>query len=124
MLRAVVEGTAFSLRQVRDWLAEHGAVAETHIANGGGSRNPLQAQVLADTLQAPLSVTEIEEGCRGAALLGAVAAGALSLEDARLLRPACTTLEPNPAHFALYDEAYQRFLALQEATDKAWPPKR
>lgn len=124
MLRAVVEGTAFSLRQVRHWLAEHGAVAHEHIANGGGARNPLQVQVLADTLQASLFVTQIEDGCRGAALLGAVAAGALNLEDARLLPPAYTTVEPNPAHFALYDEAYQRFLALQDATDKAWPPKR
>ena len=124
MLRAVVEGTAFSLRQVRDWLASNGAVADTHIANGGGARNPLQVQVLADVLQTPVQVADVEEGCRGAALLGAVAAGKLTLEQARLLAPATRIFEPNAANGDVYDIAYQQFLALQDASDKAWPPKR
>ena len=124
MLRAVIEGTAFSLRQVRDWLASHSAVADEHIANGGGARNPLQVQVLADVLQTPVDVTNVEEGCRGAALLGAVAAGKLTLEQARLLPLATRVFEPNAANRNVYDAAYQQFLAQQDATDKAWPSKR
>lgn len=124
MVRAVMEGVAFSLRQVRDWLAGNGAVANEHIANGGGARNPLQAQVLADVLQVPVLTTEVEEGCRGAALLGAVAAGFLSLEEARCLRPTMRAFEPNAANRAVYDDAYQRFLRAQDAADNVWPPKR
>ncbi len=117
LLRAVLEGTAFSLRQVRDWLATHVLDATRTVATGGGAHNPIQAQVLADVLQQPVDVANCEEGCRGAALLGAVAAGIVSLEHARLATPAYTRYAPQPTSAAVYDEAYQRFLALQRATD-------
>lgn len=118
MLRAVLEGTAFALRQVRDWLGSEGVTAQRHIANGGGARNAVQAQVLADVLGTPIEVSGCEDGCRGAALLGAVAAGAMELEEARVLGPAMTVHEPGEAHRAVYDDAYDRFLRVQGASDQ------
>ena len=121
LMRAVIEGVAFSLRQVRDWLGEHGPHAERHAATGGGARNPVQMQILADILGVPIDVAACEEGCRGAALLGAVAAGTMTLEDARMLSPRYTTFTPDPTLGAAYDEAYSRFLAVQSATDRIAP---
>lgn len=119
LLRAVVEGTAFALRQVRDWLAGHGLKARRIVATGGGARNPLQLRVLADVLGEPVLAADVEEGCRGAALLGGVAAGLLDLERARQMAPAWQRIEPSEAGSASYREAFARFLAVQAAADRA-----
>lgn len=117
LLRAVSEGVAFALRQVRDWLGKEGLTASHTVATGGGARNALQAQILADVLGAEVEVADCEEGCRGAALLGAIAAGTMPLETARCLRPASTRYSPDPGVVAIYDAAFVRWLALQAATD-------
>ena len=117
LLRAVVEGVAFSLRQVRDWLDRERLAANRVVATGGGARSALQAQALADILGTAVEVANAEEGCRGAALLGAVAAGAMSIEQARLLAPAYTVYGPNPEVHELYEDAYSRWRRLQTATD-------
>ena len=121
MLRAVGEGIAYSLRQVREQLAAGGLRAERTIATGGGAKEPAQAQIVADVLQGPVLVAECEEGCRGAALLGAVAAGLIDLEAARTLAPSYRRFAPEPATAEAYDAAYRRFLAVQAATDRIEP---
>jgi sugar (pentulose or hexulose) kinase len=118
LLRAVVEGVAFALRQVREWLAQRGLSGDTTFATGGGAQNPLQAQVLADVLHQPIRVAAFEEGCRGAALLGGVAAGLLSLDEARLMPAEGRVYEPDPALGGLYDEAFSRWVTLQCGTDE------
>jgi len=123
LLRAVGEGIAFSIRQVRDWLAANSLAANRTVATGGGAHDTFEAQLLADVLQQPILVADCEEGCRGAALLAAVAAGLMSLEEARTLLPQYVSFDPDPSLAAVYDDAYARFLACQEATDRAWPPK-
>lgn len=117
MVRAVGEGIAYSLRQVRDHLAAGGLTAERTVATGGGAHDPVQAQIVADVLGEPVTVAQVEEGCRGAALLGAVAAGAMSLEAARTLAPQHIEYRPDAATRPPYDAAYDRFLAVQAALD-------
>lgn len=117
MVRAVLEATAFSLRQVRDWLAAEGLRASRTVATGGGARNALQVQVLSDVLGDPVHAGEFEEGCRGAALLGGVAAGLIELETARVLPAPLTVSVPSNDAAGVYDEAFARFLAVQRATD-------
>jgi sugar (pentulose or hexulose) kinase len=117
----VGEGIAYSLRQVRDHLADGGLRALRTIATGGGAHDPVQAQLVADVLQQQVLVAECEEGCRGAALLGAVAAGLMELEAARTLAPACMRYEPDATTAAAYDAGYRRFLAVQAATDRIRP---
>ncbi len=117
MLRAVAEGIAFSLRQVREHLNAGGAVASRTVATGGGAHDPAMAQLVADVLGETVLVAMAEEGCRGAALLGAVAAGALTLEAARVLQPAYARYEPDVTTSPAYDAAYERFLRAQRALD-------
>ena len=119
LLGAVSEGVAFALRQVRDWLAENGLVATRVVATGGGAHNPVQAGILAGVLGIPVEVADVEEGCRGAALLGAVAAGLIDLDAARTLRPATTTYEPMDTF--VYDAPFERWKRLQAATDTVGP---
>ncbi|MGD9932791.1 MAG: FGGY-family carbohydrate kinase [Dehalococcoidia bacterium] len=117
LLRSIVEASAFSLRQVRDWLATQGLRASGTVATGGGARNPLQAQVLSDVLGDAVDVCGFEEGCRGAALLGAVAAGFVDLEAARTLPVSAARYEPRATDAPAYQVALERFLAVQRATD-------
>jgi sugar (pentulose or hexulose) kinase len=120
-VRAVGEGIACSLRQVRDHISAAGLAAERTVATGGGAHDAGQARIVAGVLQQPVAVARCEEGCRGAALLGAVAAGIIDVEAARLLDPGYDLFEPEPAHAAAYDAAYRRFLAVQAATDRIEP---
>jgi xylulokinase len=122
MLRAVLEGTAFALLQVKEWLAGKGLTAERVVAMGGGSRNPLQVRILADVLGVPVLTAGVEEGCRGAALLGAVAAGLVDLETARALAPPYELTQPDPATAAAYPAACERFLSAQVAPDTLESP--
>lgn len=120
LLRAVCEGVAFALRQVRDWLTSHGLTATETFATGGGAHNPVQAQILADVLGTKVNVARVEEGCRGAALLGAVAAGEMTLDQARALRPERVEYAPDPVLEGTHAHTFERFLRLQAATDSVY----
>ena len=117
MVRAVAEGIAFSLRQVRAHLNAGGLEATRTVATGGGAHDPAMAQLVADVLGETVLVAKAEEGCRGAALLGAVAAGEMTLEEARTLKPEYHRYEPDATTSPAYDAAYERFLRAQRALD-------
>jgi xylulokinase len=77
MIRAVMEGVAFGLRDGLDLMVGAGVAQPTQIrASGGGTRSPLWRQILADVLDADIAVVGTEEGAAyGAALLAGVGAG-------------------------------------------------
>ena len=76
LVRAVLEGVAFGLRDCLDVLRSLGVEARTARASGGGARSRLWLRIVASALDVPLELTESEEGSAlGAALLGGVAGG-------------------------------------------------
>jgi xylulokinase len=78
MTRAVVEGVSFGLRDGFELIkqSEAGRVIDQIRVSGGGAKNPLWRQILADVLGAPLySVEALEGAAYGAALLAGVGAG-------------------------------------------------
>lgn len=77
MVRALLEGVAFGLRDGLDLMSAAGMPAPREIrASGGGIASPLWRQVLADVLEAELVTVNTTEGAAfGAALLATVAAG-------------------------------------------------
>jgi xylulokinase len=118
LVRAVLEGVAFGLR---DSLALLRALGPDPIAgrvSGGGARGRLWLEIVASVLGLPLELTNSEEGSAyGAALLAGVAAGTFgSCEEAveRCVRVRAV-VEPEPAWTAAYDEAYSRFRELYPA---------
>jgi xylulokinase len=106
MTRAVLEGVAFALGEGMDLMRGLGLDPKAGVVAGGGV-NKLWQQIIADVLNMPvtLGATEHASG-RGAALLGAVAAGmAPSTTKSTWPLPSDTrVMEPIPANARLYVE--------------------
>ncbi len=79
LMRAALEGVAFSLRQALGALEKTGSQAQELLLGGGGTSHELWRQLLASVLQRPLRVlSDADVSATGAALLGGVAIGAYS----------------------------------------------
>ena len=116
LLRAALEGAAFAIRDALDALLGEPLSSERgprylRLA-GGGTLAVGWRQLLADVLGLPLYAVDIPAASgRGAALLGAVAAGLLSFDDIAgpLAPPASLVAEPDPAIAASHAERHARF---------------
>ncbi|KPV53744.1 xylulose kinase, partial [Kouleothrix aurantiaca] len=77
LVRAVMEGVAFGLRDNLELLRGLGVVPATAAVSGGASKSPVWRQILTDILGIPLYTINSSEGAAlGAAILAAVGAGA------------------------------------------------
>jgi len=119
LLRSVLEGVAFALKDGLLALEDAGpGIGGLRLA-GGGTRDPRWRQMLADVLGRPLlAVPDSSASARGAALLAGVAAGAYRDEEDTLpLAPEPVLVaEPGP-EAEHYVEAYERYKGL-------YPPLR
>ena len=118
LVRAVLEGVAYALRDSLELLRELGVPVELGRVSGGGARSELWLEILASVLGLPLERTAAEEGAAyGAALLGGVAAGVWA--DVEEAVAACVRVtkstDPDPAWTRAYDEGYARFRRLYPA---------
>jgi xylulokinase len=76
LVRAVLEGVAFGLRDALELVRGMGIEVTELRASGGGTRSPLWRQIMADVLEAELVTVATAEGAAyGAAVLAAVGAG-------------------------------------------------
>src|SRR5207253_5551636 len=84
IVRAILEGVAFSLRDTFEIFKEMGVPIETIRLGGGGARSILWRQIQADVYGREVETVKAEEGAAyGAALLAGVGAGAwASVDDA------------------------------------------
>jgi xylulokinase len=118
MVRAVLEGVAYGLRDSLDLIHDLGIQAPAGRVSGGGARSDLWMQILASVLELPLERVAVEEGAAfGAAILGGVAAGVWSDVDAGVaatVRPGAT-IEPVPRWVEAYREGHARYTALYPA---------
>jgi xylulokinase len=118
LVRAVLEGVAFGLRDCLDVLRELGVDARTARVSGGGARASLWLRIVASVLDVPLEQTASEEGsAMGAALLGGVAGGVF--EDVHEAVARCVrvtgTVEPDPDWRDAYAELLPPYRALYPA---------
>jgi xylulokinase len=118
LVRAVLEGVAFGLRDCLDVLRSLGVDARVARASGGGVRSRLWLRIVASALDVPLELTESEEGSAlGAALLGGVAGGVfVDVREAveRCVRVA-DVVEPDQAWRDAYAEIHARYGELYPA---------
>jgi xylulokinase len=118
LVRAVLEGVAYGLRDSLELLRELGVSPKSGRVSGGGARSELWLRILASVLDLPLQRTAADEGSAfGAALLGGVAAGVF--RDVHEAVATCVrvldTVDPDPQwHFA-YEDGYRRFRLLYPA---------
>lgn len=118
LIRAVLEGVAFGLRDCLDLVTELGIPATVGRISGGGARSELWLQIVASALELALERVAVEEGAAyGAALLGGVAAGLWNDVDTAVAATVRTgaQIEPVEAWIEPYREARARFRALYPA---------
>jgi xylulokinase len=118
LVRAVLEGVAFGLRDSLDLITELGGKPELGRVSGGGARSDLWLQIVASVLELPLQRVAVDEGAAfGAAILGGVAAGVWP--DVRTAAGATVTphgtIEPIPEWVEIYRERRQQYRALYPA---------
>jgi xylulokinase len=118
LVRAVLEGVAFGLRDCLDLLLEVGAEIDAGRASGGGARSELWLRIVASVLELPIERVAVDEGAAfGAAILGGVAAGAW--QDVQEATAATVrvreTIEPVADWIEPYREQLGRFRALYPA---------
>lgn len=117
MVRAVLEGVAFSLEHNLRTAAETGVCVGTLNAMGGASNSVLWTQIKADVtgriIQVPSSDTATT---LGAAILAGVGCGVYESYDEAVSRTIriTRTQEPNPDNRGIYDRAMERYLRLYE----------
>ncbi|MYD92597.1 MAG: xylulokinase [Chloroflexi bacterium] len=112
IVRAVLEGVAFSLRDAAQAIQGVGALVERFTLAGGGARSPLWRQIVADVFDAPMQIEPEGRGpAYGAALLGAVASGVFaSVEEAiRNTAAARATVAPSTGGGVALNAAYARY---------------
>jgi xylulokinase len=118
LVRAVLEGVAFGLRDSLDLVTELGERPAVGRVSGGGARSELWLRIVASVLELPLERLAVEEGAAyGAALLGGVASGAYAGPEeavAACVRPR-GTVEPVAEWVPAYRELRGRFRALYPA---------
>jgi len=111
LLRCALEGTAFAIRDALDTLLAGDRPPLLRLA-GGGTLAAAWRQLLADVLGLPLYAVDVPAASgRGAALLGAHAAGLLSFADIQgpLAPSARFVAEPDQATAAFHAERHTRF---------------
>ena len=118
IIRAILEGVAFSLRDTLTIFKEMKVPVETIRLGGGGARSSLWRQIQADVYGRPVEIVEAEEGAAyGAALLAGVGGGLWPSVDAAcdaVVRVA-SRIEPNSAAASLMNKQYLAFRALYPA---------
>jgi len=118
VVRAILEGVAFSLKDSFEILNELNVPCETIRLGGGGARSALWRQIQADVYGHAVETVGAEEGAAyGVALLAGVAAGAWPTVDAACDQVISPTgrVEPDLAAVEVFHRQYRKYVALYPA---------
>lgn len=118
MIRAVMEGVVYSLRDCLEVLKEMGVTASDMAACGGGGSSPLWRSMLADTFGATVKTVTSKEGpALGAAILAGVGVGIYKdvREGCRRVVKTKTEQRPDIEKGAEYEKYYQIYRGLYPA---------
>jgi xylulokinase len=113
LFRAILEGSAFALRDILEAMRASGLEVRRLTIVGGGAKGRLWRQIKADVTGLPVRVPEnVETTATGAAMLAAVAAGLhASVGDAAsaFVRYEPGEVEPDPGAASAYEDAYRSY---------------
>jgi L-ribulokinase len=121
--RAIVEGTCFGARAIRDRFIDEGVPVKGLMGIGGiAKKSPFIMQMMADVMNMPISIHKSEQTCAlGAAMFAATAAGIYEkVEDAMSAMGRGFEKEyyPNSQLKNLYDKRYHQYLILGKQQNK------
>ena len=118
LIRAVLEGVAYSQRQCLDVFREMGVDVSDMAACGGGGRSPFWRQMLADLYGCPVKTIASDQGpALGAAILAGVGAGVYSsvAQGCEAAVRIGETQRPDRLAGAAYEPYYQLYRSLYPA---------
>ncbi len=121
LCRAVMEGTAYALREVVDRMARAGIAISELRATGGPTQSALWNQITADVTGLPLLVPAGSAGAAyGAALLAGMGVGVFPMDDGyrtvRELVRLRDRFEPQDGARPTYERMYRAFCRLANST--------
>jgi xylulokinase len=125
LVRALLEGITFALRQIIETMEDCGADLPRLVASGNGLGSPLWRQMLADVIDRPLcqgkDAFAAERAGVGAAMIGGIGASIFKgYDDVRSLAPVFDVITaPQAERRDQYEVAYRRFLDLYPRL-KSW----
>ncbi len=116
--RAILEGVAFGIRHNVEVMGEEGVQPARILAVGGGTKNPLWLQIVADVCNIDLVVPEQQIGASyGDAFLAATGVGLFKdLSEIKQWVRIKETIHPNLESRKLYEVNYQIFRDLYAST--------
>lgn len=114
MARAVLESIGYMLRENLEMLKKFGIAVEQIHFFGGGSKNRIWNQIIADIANVELVLLEESEcGSLGAAILGATSMGWYpSIQEAQGANAVREVIRPDTSMKEVYDKNYARYLKL------------
>jgi len=118
MLRAVMEGVTYSLRDCMEVLREMGVSVNDMMACGGGGSSPVWRQMLADLYTCPVKTVDSKEGpALGVAILAAVGAGLYKdvPEACDAIIHTANSQEPIAENIPEYEKYYQLYRTIYPA---------
>jgi len=121
VVRAILEGVAFSLRDTFTIFEEMAVPVESIRLGGGGARSKLWRQIQADVYGHAVEILSAEEGAAyGAALLAGVGGGVWPSVDDACARSVnvAARVEIDPAASALLEERYVAYRAIYPALNQ------
>jgi xylulokinase len=131
MVRAVMEGVVFALRQGLDLMQSLGTPVDRLVATGGATSHPLWLQLQADIFNQPVFVSPNPAGkaragadtARGAALLAGIGTGVYDDASAvveRAVPQPVSGAEPNPKRAELYEVTYRQYCSWSQAFNEKY----
>ncbi len=116
IVRAVMEGVVFGLRQGLELMAELGVPIERVLASGGATSHPLWLQLQANIFNRPVISGGVQEAtARGAAMLAGIGAGVYrdGLSACQMaVHQSEVSILPEPAQVERYQKSYQVYTGL------------
>ena len=123
LIRAVMEGVSYSLKDSLDILEGMGVVPSDMLLTGGGAKSPFWRQLLSDVFGSPVKTIKSAEGpALGVAILAGVGAGLYKSvpEACRKLVKEERVLSPDPEKAAYYKKGHRLYRALYPALKDAF----
>jgi xylulokinase len=118
MVRAILEGVAFSLKDTFTIFEEIGVPVRQIRLGGGGARSPLWRQIQSDVYAQGVEILAAEEGAAyGAAILAGVGAGSWSSVDQACdaIVRVVSRIAPDPESSSTMQKSYRTYRRIYPA---------
>lgn len=111
ILRGIIEGTLFHIRDLVDSIVAAGVAIDELRAVGGGSKSAAWVGMCADIFGRPVARPQVAEaGCLGAAIMAGIGSGAFQgfPDGVEAMVSLGDRIEPDPGRQRSYEAGYQR----------------